>query len=192
MTAIVGLVHEGTVYLGADSAGVAGYSLVVRSDAKVFNNGPYVMGFTDSFRMGQLLRYAFRPPAPLGRGVEDCKDVPRFMATHFVDAVRATLKEGGWLRKDSEQEEGGTFLVGARGRLFEIGSDFQVGEAADGYAAIGCGDELALGSLFATEPRGWVDPLPPKSRVRLALEAAERYSAGVRGPFTYAQVPDAP
>lgn len=183
MTAIVGLVHDGVVHLGGDSAGVAGYSLTVRRDEKVFTNGPYVIGFTYSFRMGQLLRYSFRPPEPLGQGVEKTKDVPRFMATTFVDAVRETLKSGGWLKKDSEQEEGGTFLVGAAGRLFEIASDFHVGEAADGYAAVGCGEDVALGALYATAR----SRMAPQRRVRLALEAAERFSAGVRGPFTYAQ-----
>ncbi|MGW6292457.1 hypothetical protein [Streptomyces sp. NPDC055058] len=176
MTAIVGIVHDGTVYLGGDSAGVAGYALTVRADHKVFRTGPYVLGFTSSFRMGQLLRYAFAPPAP------DGGDLARFMATTFVDAVRDTLKAGGWLRKDSEQEEGGTFLVGVRGRLFRVAGDFQVGEAADGYDAVGCGDELALGALFATARLG----LAPRDRLRCALSAAERFSAGVRRPFVYA------
>lgn len=183
MTAIVGLVHDNTVYLGGDSAGVAGYSLTVRADAKVFTTGPYVMGFTSSFRMGQLLRYSFKPPKWMDQGVEETRDVPRFMATTFVDAVRETLKTGGWLKKDSEREDGGTFLVGAAGRLFEIHDDFQVGEAADGYAAVGCGDDIALGALYATAR----SRMKPQRRVRLALEAAERFSAGVRGPFTYAE-----
>ncbi|MEU6491092.1 hypothetical protein ABZ890_11945 [Streptomyces sp. NPDC046984] len=179
MTAIVGLVHQGTVHLGGDSAGVAGYSLTVRADVKVFTNGPYAMGFTSSFRMGQLLRYSFTPPAPMGQSVEKWDDVPKFMATHFIDAVRETLKTGGWLKKDSEREDGGTFLVGVCGHLFRIDSDFQVGEAADGYAAVGCGDEIALGALYATAK----SRMAPHRRVRLALEAAERFSAGVRGPF---------
>ncbi|MFI6274307.1 hypothetical protein [Streptomyces sp. NPDC050988] len=185
MTAIVGLVHQGTVHLGGDSAGISGWSLTVRADAKVFTVGPYVLGFTSSFRMGQLLRYSFTPPKPLGQGVEETKDVPRFMATHFVDAVRETLKAGGWLKKDSEREDGGTFLVGAAGRLFEVHDDFQVAESADGYAAVGCGYEIALGALHATAR----SRMAPQKRVRLALEAAERLSAGVRGPFTILEAP---
>ena len=39
MTCIVGLVHEGVVYIGGDSAGVGGMSLTVRADEKVFQNG---------------------------------------------------------------------------------------------------------------------------------------------------------
>jgi hypothetical protein len=51
MTCIVGLVDGGRVWLGGDSAGVSGWDLTVRADRKVFRNGPYVMGFTTSFRM---------------------------------------------------------------------------------------------------------------------------------------------
>ena len=174
MTAIAGLVHDGAVHLAGDSAGVSGYSLTVRADTKVFTNGPYVMGFTSSFRMGQLLRWSLEAPHPAG-------DLEKFMATTFVDAVRTTLREGGWLVKNSEREDGGTFLVGTAGRLFTVSDDFQVGEAADGYAAIGCGHELVLGALYATA-RGKKQPV---DRLRIALEAAERFSAGVRGPFAF-------
>lgn len=174
MTAIAGLVHDGTVHIGGDSAGVGGWRMTVRADTKVFRNGPYVFGFTSSFRMGQLIRWSLLAPAPDG-------DLDRFMCTTFIDSVRACLKEGGFAKKNSEQEEGGTFLVGVAGRLFTVHSDYQVGEAVDGYAAVGCGEEPALGALFATANMG----LAADERLELALEAAERFSAGVRAPFAY-------
>ena len=59
MTCIAGLVHDGAVYLAGDSAGCSGWDLTVRADPKVFVSGSYVMGFTTSFRMGQLLRSVF-------------------------------------------------------------------------------------------------------------------------------------
>lgn len=43
--------------------------------------------------------------------------------------------------------------------------------------AVGCGDQIARGALYGTQMQ------PPKERIRIALEAAERFSAGVRGPF---------
>ncbi|WEH40368.1 hypothetical protein [Streptomyces sp. AM 2-1-1] len=180
MTAIVGLVHKNRVHLGGDSAGVAGLSITVRRDAKVFRTGPYVMGFTTSFRMGQLLRYAFEAPHPSG-------DLDRFMVTKFIDSLRSCLKDGGWARKDSEQEQAGTFLVGIAGRLYSIESDYQVAEPTDQYAAVGCGDDLALGALHATAALGW----KPRQRITTALEAAAYHSAGVTGPFTYATTPKA-
>lgn len=173
MTAIVGLTRGGSVFIGGDSAGVSGLSLSVRADSKVFRNGRYLFGFTSSFRMGQLIRYSLNLPEP-----ED--DLNRFMVTKFIDGLRDCLKSGGYARKEEEQELGGTFLVGVRGRLFTIYDDYQVAKALDGYAAVGCGNDIALGALYATAGRG----MRPKARVRLALTAAERFSAGVRGPFT--------
>lgn len=174
MTAIVGIAYNGRVYLGGDSAGISGWSLTVRADTKVFRNGPYVLGFTDSFRMGQLLQYALTPPKPAG-------DLPKFMSTVFIDAVRDTLKAGGFAARESEREVGGNFLVGITGRLFEVYSDYQVAETATGYAATGCGFELALGSLHATAQT----EAPPRKRLGMALAAAEAFNAGVRGPFAF-------
>ncbi len=178
MTAIVGLVHDGGVYMGGDSAGVSGWSLTVRADTKVFHNGPYLFGFTTSFRMGQLIHHAFDPPKPTQisrRGLE------RFMSTVFIDALRTCLKDGGWARKENEREEGGTFLVGVAGQLFVVQDDYQVGQAADGYAAVGCGDQIALGALYATAGMN----MSPRTRIRVALQAAERFNAGVRSPFIF-------
>jgi len=175
MTCIAGLVHYGNVYLGGDSAGCASWNLTVRADPKVFVNGSYVMGFTTSFRLGQLLRYAFTPPEP------EVADLHKFMCTSFTDALRQCLTDGGWAQKSKEREEGGTFLVGTHGRLFFVGDDYQVGEPADPYAAVGCGADIALGALHATQGAA----MAPEERLAAALSAAERFSNGVRGPFAY-------
>lgn len=181
MTCIVGVVEGNEVWIGGDSAGVGGYSLTVRADEKVFVNGPMVFGFTTSFRMGQLLRYALTVPDHDPR-----VEVERYMATTFVNAVRECLKTNGWASVKDGSEIGGHFLVGYRGILFSIQSDYQVGRAADGYDATGCAEDVARGALFATPE------LPAETRVRLALEAAERCSAGVRGPFLIRHTPIEP
>ena len=173
MTCIVGLKHGGKVYIGGDSAGVGNYDLTLRADKKVFRNGPYVIGFTSSFRMGQLLAYKLSPPEP-----KRDQDLMGFMVVDFIDAVRDCLKYSGFARVKENEEEGGNFLVGYGDRLFNIGTDFQVGESIAGYDAAGCGESFALGSLHATKK------MKPRDRVILALEAAEALSAGVRGPFT--------
>lgn len=178
MTCIVGLVDGNSIWMGGDSAGADGsWSLTVRADRKVFRNGPMIFGFTTSFRMGQLLRYALKVPHH-----EPDVDVDRYMATTFIDAVRDCLKAHGYATKKDGQESGGTFLVGYRGRLFHIADDYQVGEALDGFDACGCGSDLAKGALFASAHLGGHD------RLDLALRAAERHSAGVRGPFHYEQL----
>ncbi|MBZ9921663.1 hypothetical protein LB579_28610 [Mesorhizobium sp. BR1-1-7] len=171
MTCIVGIAHNGKVFIGGDSAGVGGYNLNVRADKKVFRNGEFVMGFTSSFRMGNLLQHSLEPP----RWHPD-DDIHKFMVKDFVDAVRSCLKTGGYATKENDGESGGTFLVGFKGRLFVVDSDYQVGENVDGFASVGCGEDIALGSMYTSKGS-------PKGRVLTALAAAERFSAGVRAPF---------
>ncbi|MFC7443410.1 hypothetical protein [Laceyella putida] len=173
MTCIVGLVADNKVYLGGDCAGVSHYHLQVRRDPKVFKQGPFLIGFTSSFRMGQLLRFSFVPPSPEGR-----EDLYQFMCTTFIDAIRDCLKQGGYTQIQSNKESAGTFLVGYQNRLFRIDSDFQVAEFSDGMDAIGSGSHVALGALFASKEKD------PRERVFQALYAAERFNAAVRGPYT--------
>ncbi|WP_234710671.1 hypothetical protein [Sinorhizobium arboris] len=101
------------------------------------------------------------------------------MVTEFIDALRQCLKAGGCAQRYYEVERGGTFLVGYAGRLFQIRGDYQVAEPVDGFDACGCGSQIALGALFASSDA------PPRERLEIALNAAERFCAGVRGPFHF-------
>lgn len=179
MTCIAAVEHENQVFMAGDSAGVAGWNLTIRADEKVFTRGRFILGFTSSFRMGQLLRYKLDVPAPS----VDVTDDMEWMATVFIDAVRSTLKAGGYASTSDGQEVGGCFLAGYHGKLYRVDADYQIGSAADGFAAVGCGADLALGALFAT------DGQPPAARLAVALAAAERFSAGVRGPFVTLSAP---
>ena len=182
MTCIAGLVEKGTVYIGADSAAVAGWSLNVRADPKVFRRGEYGFGFTYSFRMGQLLRYALQLPKRPPRMSAD-----KFFTTLFMDRVRSCFRKGGYLTKKDGYESGGSFMIGYRAELFIIHEDFQVQRPTEPFAAIGSGQEVAEGALF-TLVHSAIE-CPPGAKIDLALTAAERFNAGVRGPFHVVRVP---
>lgn len=173
MTCIVALVDKGDIYMGGDSAGVAGLDLQSRADEKIFRNGPMVFGFTTSFRMGQLLRYSLKIPK------NNHKNDYSYMCTDFIDAVRDTLKKGGWASKKNETENGGTFLVGYHSKIYCIQDDYQVAMGTCGYNSVGCGDDYAKGVLFFLQ----TIIMPAKEQVRHALTAAAAMSAGVRAPF---------
>ena len=168
MTAIAALIDKGQVWIGGDSAGVSGMSLTIRKDEKVFHNGKFLIGGTTSFRMLSLLRYSFKPPVKKNN-ISDLV----YMNTVFIDDLRECFKAGGF----SDGTKGGTFFVGFNKALYMIDSDLQVGLPRDPFSACGCGEDLCVGSLYSTKGR------PPKERIKLALQAAERFSAGVRGPF---------
>lgn len=174
MTCVVALRHEGVIYMGCDSAGVGGYSRSNRLDPKIYRVGAMLLGYTSSFRMGQLLGYSLTLPHHHADVA-----VEKYMATVFINAVRDCLKAGGWAQNEKGNEVGGFFLVAYKGRIFEVQSDYQVAENAESYGAVGCGTDLALGSFYTSQGR-----VPdPRERVELALQAAAAFSAGVYPPF---------
>jgi len=176
MTCIVGLKHNGIIYMGGDSAGVDdNYGLVIRNDQKVFKKDGFIFGFTSSFRIKQLLRYCFISPPH-----HPSRDVYEYMVGDFVNAIRICLKDGGFATKKDEEEKGGQFLVGYRGRLFNIESNYQVGESVFDFDSCGCGYTYALGALHVLT---WTKIKEPKAVVKKALETAQQFSAGVREPF---------
>ena len=174
MTCIVGITDGKTVTIGGDSAGTNSYmDLTLRADLKVWSDDEWAFGFCGSFRMGQILRHAFSPPAMMRD-----QDLDHFMCVSFIDAVRQALKDGGYAKSNKGEEEGGNFLVGHSGRLFNIQSDYQVGETTDAFDAIGCGEPFARGALMALPTS-----MQARARAKKALEIAAACSGGVRGPF---------
>lgn len=175
MTCIVGIARNGRVTMGADSlSGLFNGEYSIRRDAKLFAKGAFLIGYTTSYRFGQIVQYKFDPPAqPDGMGEHE------YMVALFVDALRDALKAGGFAAKDKDVESGGDMLVGYRGRLFKVWSDYQVQEREDGRDACGCGSDLALGAIFASEGLQWSD----FRRVDVALAAAAYGSTGVAPPF---------
>lgn len=182
MTCIVGIIDKETnsVVMGADSAGVAGLHIVVRKDPKMFWNGDFLIGCTSSFRMIQLLQYNLELPK-----YNEGDDLHKYMCTKFIDEVRKCFKKGGFLKKEHEEEEGGTFLVAHKNRLFTIEDDFQVAESEDPYAAVGCGYSYALGALSTLEEVIQHESVKYRAEVKvhMALEAASKHSGGVCEPF---------
>jgi len=172
MTCVVGLVHQKTVFIGVDSAAVQGWTRRTSKVPKVFRRGPFLIGYTTSFRMGQLLEHHLEVP-PQDAGQDDMG----YMVTQFIEKVRALLKEKGFTKVEQNTEKGGQFLVGYKGQLYTVESDFQVGHHAEGYDAIGGGADFALGAMRA------LADVPPQKRLKKALEVAAFFNMGVSPPF---------
>lgn len=189
MTAIVGLRSAGSVFIGADSCGSDGsiraaYLNPKLVEKQVNTDGAtqkLVLGYTSSWRFGQVLAHHLAPPSdfasePIGYLVES-----------LVPEIRKVLAAAGWLKKDSAREESGTALIGYRGQLFALHSDFSV-LATERWDACGSGREFALGSLFTSDRITDWTPLSPALRVQVALQAAAEFAPGVMPPFHIHQV----
>ncbi len=180
MTCIVGLEYPGGVILGSDSfAGGASENGSVQDSTavpKVFRVGDYGLGFTSSFRMGDLLRYSLELPL-VGSMPESC--IHRHVVTVAIPAIRACLKEGGYAGQvTGGQEQGGNFILAVRGCVFEVQPEYSVMRYRNGYASVGAGCYLAMGALAVTSPR-----MDARKRVKAALAAAEKHNPFVKAPF---------
>ena len=175
MTCIVGYIDRENhkIIIGGDSAGISGLSLSHRKDPKVFIREPFIMGFTSSFRMGQLLmcddRFSIRIQKP------DESDYA-YMISAFIPSIQKLFSDGGYLKENNNVKSGGTFIVGYKNNLYMIENDFQIAEYNEDYCVCGCGEDFALGSLFTSTGSA-------KERIETALKAAEYNSTGVSSPF---------
>lgn len=178
MTAIAAIAYEGVVYMGADSASVADrHYLTISQQPKVFNNGPLIIGYTSSFRMGHALQHRLVVPNTLPESY-NVEDLDRWMAIDFTDAIRNLMADIGYKDTNNGRETGGVFLCGVKGKLYYFDEDFHANRKAM-YSACGSGESACLGALYALSNI----KMSPKDKIYTALEAAQSCIATVRSPF---------
>jgi hypothetical protein len=166
------------VWIGGDSAANSEDVTLTYRQPKVFRRGGLLFGVSHSFRMRDLLHHAFRVPR---RQTGENDDT--YLVTTVIEQIRNTFLVHSF-DHEAEQSEAagdGAFMIGYHGRLFTVDWDLHFGEVADGHDAIGSGGPYALGSLYSTAHLP--EPLKPRDRVRLALEASAHCSQTVRPPF---------
>jgi ATP-dependent protease HslVU (ClpYQ) peptidase subunit len=171
MTCIIGLSENGQVYMGADSCASNGWEARITKLPKMFRVGKFLIGFTGSIRMGQILQYHLDIP-PQGEEPDE-----EYLVRIFVETVREALKEYGYAKIENNQEKGGSFLIGYKGKLFCFDSDFQINSFKEDIDAVGSGREYALGAMMALKD------LKPEDRIKRSLEIASEFSIYVRKPF---------
>lgn len=172
MTCIVGLVEGNSVYMGADSAATRDYETrALNGPRKLIRVSDFLIGYTTSFRMGQILEHHLSV-RPQGKESDFA-----YMVTAFVEAVRDSLKTHGYSEINNNRESGGTLLIGYHGHLYKMISEFSVLEVNDGFDAIGCGEDYALGVLYALNNHSAED------RITVSLATAAYFSSHVCLPF---------
>lgn len=190
MTCIVGLEHEGVVWMGGDSLATDETTKRAMREEKVFRNGPLLIGTSGSPRYKQVLRYALGVPDPLSDGYD-----MDYMVNDVVPAIMACLDSAGHLsiedgiRHTGSDDYYANALIGYNGTLYAIGSDFSVGRCVDGYDAIGSGKKAALGAMYVTTGMLTAGAkLGPRQCIHWALEAAAYIDPSVGEPFVIESV----
>lgn len=179
MTCITGATKDGKVWLGSDSVADDGWhQYAISAGSKLFEldagSSKITFGYTTSFRFAQLIEHNLTLP-------DDRKhyDPQAYLIGEVIPAIRSTLSDGGWLRKKDEREDGGSALIGYRGRLFVLQDDLSVLEPGLPYFAVGSGASLALGAMHFADSVG----RKPESVVLAGLKAAADLDPHVLPPF---------
>lgn len=165
MTTIVGLQHEGKVWIGADGRlssmdGIAQES----SHPKLFSMGDVMLvACAGSLRVAQILQYTLELPFP----TQDPKQDMAYMVTEFAETLRRTVQDMGAGRQTEGMATMEFYaLIGFRGKLYKLDADYNVHCAP--YMAAGAGEAIALGALYVATKT--LDD--PKKIVQMALQAA--------------------
>lgn len=181
MSCIIGFTdHKNNVsWMGCDSLGSNGYTKATELSSKAFRNEIFknvLIGGTTTFRHLDLLRYSDELFDEIDR-YKNTEIDHKFMVTKFIPKVIRLFKDG--IIDETETKRGGNFIVATPDRLFEIQPDYSVLEPELGICAVGCGEDVAMGSLITTKDLD----MSPQDKIIKALEAAEQYCCGVQRPF---------
>jgi ATP-dependent protease HslVU (ClpYQ) peptidase subunit len=168
MTCIVGIAHEGSVYIGGDRAASDGSSIVSLATPKVYIRDEWIFGYAGSMGVGQIMQIIDIPI------LKEDDDPFLVLRMDMVDAFKSMLEQNGITMNEDNDTD---ILIGCRGRLFEFSpSDWSVAEVKE--TAIGSGGNFALGSLYTSNTNE--DPI---YRIGMALGSAIAYSPTCQGPM---------
>lgn len=157
MTVIIGYTNGKNVWMIGDEAAAGDCMNEFVKHQKVFKSTVYLgpkntskedilIGYAGSFRMGQLLQYKFKPSRPV-----KYTDIYEYLCTKFVDEIKDLFEKNNYSRLVDNEAIGGSFLVGAKGRLFTIQNDFSVLEYKERFTSIGGGYQFATASMETFE-----------------------------------------
>ena len=191
MTTIVAVIDKNHVYMGADSAIIAGTMHYIDPESKLLQHTfddqgedrILLMGYTGTSRSVDIIRDCFAPPI---RPTEDDLSIRRYLVSSFITKMKDQLRKHGALTTSTEKDENGRelmdgmLMVACRDTIHLIYSDFGMINPSDRYAAIGSGAEIAYGALYVT------DGQLVEHRIQAALGAATYFDSSTSGPFTVA------
>jgi ATP-dependent protease HslVU (ClpYQ) peptidase subunit len=174
MTCIVGYLDSANkrMYIAGDTLGSTTTTKSERIDTKVFiKEKKMLMGFTTSYRMGQLLHWKFKLPNHPAKMSTD-----EYMYTLFIDEVIKLFTENGYAKVESNQNSGGTFIVLYQGKLYCIEEDYQIAKPLEHFTACGCGESYAHAAISAFEMS---DNFDLEFKLENSIKIASKYSTGV-------------
>lgn len=180
MTCIIATIYEGKVHMIGDCMGSNGFiKNIFTKTPKVFSVGDFIIGYTTSFRMGQILQYSWTPPTRLVNDLDDDK----YLYKEVIDSIKKCFENNGFGNKEKQEFEAGNFLIGWHGRLFEMQPNMSLMEVED-FASVGGGSYHAVAALKTLKHLNVLQDEPLKA-LEVALGVAADSVEGVSHEYVY-------
>lgn len=181
MTCIIGFTDKenGVSWIGGDSLASNEYIKEVEMSPKVFRNDVFnnvLIGGTTSFRHLNLLKYSDKLFDEVDWHKKEDID-HKFMVTKFIPRVIDLFRD--CVVSEPDINRGSAFIVATPKRVFKIQHDYSVLVPEEGLCAVGCGSDVAMGSLFTMKNLD----ISPQEKIIKALEVSEQICCGVQRPF---------
>ncbi len=182
MTVIIGVEHNGNVFMGADSECVNGWMRHQLTTRKIARLGELLIGVAGQIRTHNIILYQFVPPERL---LDESDE--HYVIVSVIEAIRKCLKDSGWLTVENSKEtvDLNEFLIGYRAKLYRVGPHFDVAHYRSGIASVGSGDQYALGAMYAlraSRKRAYSEA-QIETQIKTALRISAQLSMGVSEPF---------
>lgn len=180
MTCIAGIARGGKVWMAGDSATSMDDDMFVVRDPKVVKRGGMLLGCAGEVRLLNLVHHVLEIPQRKTRMTD-----MHYLTGPFADALaRCVRAKAPHIDNSADKEDGMEFamLIGYRGALYSMDSNYDIIRSVDDFDAIGSGGQVARGALYMA------GTLAPRTALLRALSAAERYKASVRRPFRVVSV----
>jgi len=163
-----------TVWLCGDSIGCSENNKTTRADMKIFYKDGYVVGFTSSYRFGQIIRHYVKLPA-----------IPKKTRNHnhiikIIELISEKLHDNHWGQELNNHRWGGQLIIGWPGNLYSIDTDFQYSQSVDPFLCVGSGSNYALGALSSLSSN---TILKPEGLLLQAARTSSKFCATVGPPY---------
>lgn len=174
MTCIVGVKHDGNVYIGSDSRasnsfvhsnilGMSKIGIIEGSNQKI------IYGISGKQRLTNVVKNKVTLPEKTSSMNDDN------YIFEIVESIRKQAeKYNATITKDNKVDSESNWLLGYKGRLFIVQDDFSYFEWTEEYVTTGSGTYHADGYLYSKQHED-----NPKLRIETAIKAAAYYVNGV-------------
>ena len=174
MTCILGIEHEGKVWIGSDSFLGTDTTRDVMDRPKWFWKGPLLLAYSGDCRSAQVIEHS-----PNFRVFRKSDTEDSYLITVVAEGIRKRLGRVAAVKTTQSVESSqAEFIMAFRGKLYTVQEDLSIIRSKHGYVASGAGQEFALGALAAL-----YGDVAPEECMRRALEAAGKHSSQVCAPY---------